>query len=80
MIGAPSLRMRPPRPRALMPAVVDAARKLSHALGLISEQPAPDQDPRTNGSPEPRRIGEFAGPWPTTSLGAAISRQHSIFR
>ena len=40
LIGAPSLRMRPPRPRALMPAVVEAARKLSYALGSISEQPA----------------------------------------
>ena len=40
LIGAPSLRMRPPRPRALMPAVVDAAQKLSHALGAVSARPA----------------------------------------
>ncbi len=39
LIGAPSLRMRPPRPRALMPAVVDAAQKLSHALGAVSARP-----------------------------------------
>jgi IclR family KDG regulon transcriptional repressor len=76
LIGAPSLRMRPPRPRALMPAVVEAARKLSHALGSISEQPAP-----TNGAADPRPAGAFSGPaWPATALGTAISRPHSIFR
>jgi DNA-binding IclR family transcriptional regulator len=87
LIGAPSLRMRPPRPRALMPAVVEAARKLSHALGLLSEQPAPSNGPLDPGRPdsgrigEPRRIGEFApSPWPATALGATISRPHSIFR
>jgi len=76
LIGSPSLRMRPPRPRALMPSVVEAARKLSHALGSISEQPAP-----TNGTMEPpRQTGAFSGAWPATALGAAISRPHSIFR
>ncbi len=78
LIGAPSLRMRPPRPRALMPAVADAARKLSHALGSISEQPpaAP-----SNGALDMRRHGEMAAsPWPSTALGTTISRPHSIFR
>jgi DNA-binding IclR family transcriptional regulator len=76
LIGAPSLRMRPPRPRALMPAVVEAARKLSHALGSISEQPA-----ATNGAVEARALSAFSGAaWPSTALGAAISRPHSIFR
>ena len=79
LIGAPSLRMRPPRPRALMPAVVEAARKLSHALGSISEQPAaaPPNEPMI----EQRRMGTFAGPaWPAQALGAVISRPHSVFR
>jgi len=77
LIGAPSLRMRPPRPRALMPAVVEAARKLSHALGSISEQPA---EP-ANGAMEARHLGAFSGPgWPATALGATISRPHSVFR
>ena len=79
LIGAPSLRMRPPRPRALMPLVVEAARKLSHALGSISEQPAaaPQSEPMI----EQRRMGTVAGPaWPAQALGAAISRPHSIFR
>lgn len=78
LIGAPSLRMRPPRPRALMPAVVEAARKLSHALGSISEQPAPEA---ANGSMQARNAGPFASSvWPATALGATISRPHSIFR
>ena len=32
-ISAPTMRMRPPRPRALVSVVQDAAAKLSHALG-----------------------------------------------
>jgi len=79
LIGSPSLRMRPPRPRALMPIVVEAARKLSHALGSISEQPATPAP--TNGQIEGRQLGAFSGPaWSATALGAAISRPHSIFR
>ncbi len=77
LIGAPSLRMRPPRPRALMPAVVEAARKLSHALGSISEQPAAGS---TNGAMESSQLGAFSGAWPANALGAAIPRPHSIFR
>jgi len=79
LIGSPSLRMRPPRPRALMPIVVEAARKLSHALGSISGEaatPAPVNVPI-----EGRQLGAFTGPaWSANALGAAISRPHSIFR
>ena len=32
-VSAASLRMRPPRPRSLVPAILDAAAKLSRALG-----------------------------------------------
>ena len=81
LIGSPSLRMRPPRPRALMPIVVEAARTLSHALGSISEQPATPAP--TNGPIEAgRQLRPFSAPdWPATAaLGAAISRPHSIFR
>jgi DNA-binding IclR family transcriptional regulator len=81
LIGAPSLRMRPPRPRALLPAVVEAARKLSHALGAISEQPeqvAPSSNPLPA---EQRRVGAFSSaPWPSAALGANITRPHTIFR
>jgi IclR family transcriptional regulator, KDG regulon repressor len=37
-VTAPSMRMRPPRPRALLPQVLEAAGRLSHALGA---PPAP---------------------------------------
>jgi IclR family KDG regulon transcriptional repressor len=46
-ISAPTMRMRPPRPRALVSVVQDAAAKLSHALGytrsetMITAQPVP---------------------------------------
>jgi IclR family KDG regulon transcriptional repressor len=40
-VGAPSMRMRPPRPRALVAQVVDAANRLSATLGA----PAAPQPP-----------------------------------
>lgn len=47
-VSAASLRMRPPRPRALVPTLLEAALKLSRALGrredsdeVIPEAPAP---------------------------------------
>jgi hypothetical protein len=60
-----------------MPAVVEAARKLSHALGSISEQPALDAADAPLQAPRP---GAFSGPWPANALGATITRPHSIFR
>jgi IclR family KDG regulon transcriptional repressor len=38
-VTAPSMRMRPPRPRALLPQVLDAAAKLSQALGAPPIEP-----------------------------------------
>jgi IclR family transcriptional regulator, KDG regulon repressor len=37
-ISAPTMRMRPPRPRALVAVVQDAAAKLSHALGYTRSE------------------------------------------
>lgn len=37
-ISAPTMRMRPPRPRALVSVVQDAAAKLSHALGYAQSE------------------------------------------
>jgi IclR family KDG regulon transcriptional repressor len=37
-ISAPTMRMRPPRPRALVSVVQDAAAKLSHALGYTRSE------------------------------------------
>ena len=77
LIAAPSLRMRPPRPRGLMPSVVDAAKKLSQALGFAIEPPA-EPRPDADTPPEPRRQPESA--WPAGAIGANIARPHSIFR
>ena len=38
-VTAPSMRMRPPRPRSLLPQVLDAAAKLSRTLGAIVPEP-----------------------------------------
>ncbi len=38
-VSAPTMRMRPPRPRALVAIVQDAAAKLSHALGHTRTEP-----------------------------------------
>ena len=38
-VGAPTMRMRPPRPRALLPVVLDAAVKLSRLLGAKVPDP-----------------------------------------
>jgi hypothetical protein len=61
-----------------MPAVVEAARKLSYALGSISEQPA--STPAISARPNPQ-LGAFtSSAWPATALGATIARPHSVFR
>jgi len=69
-ISAPSMRMRPPRPRALLPQVADAAAKLSEALGAVGK-PVQDgvlrDDPTTAG-------------WPITNTMINLARPHSIFR
>ncbi len=79
LIAAPSLRMRPPRPRALLPAVVEAARKLSEALGAEVTVPGPQAVAVVKPNPpmEPRQpVGvqnpAQAQPWrPAAPAGAA---------
>lgn len=39
-VTAPSMRMRPPRPRALLPQVLDTAGRLSRALGAAAAEAA----------------------------------------
>ncbi len=77
LIGAPSLRMRPPRPRALMPLVVEAARKLSTALGWAADSPVPEP---ANGPLDPGRPSAATGTVAAAAIGAAIARPHSVFR
>jgi DNA-binding IclR family transcriptional regulator len=71
-ISAPSMRMRPPRPRAMVAQVMDAAAKLSQMLGDPSGVAKPKSAPEHPASPAglPR--------W-NESQGAAAG-PHSIFR
>ena len=71
-ISSPSMRMRPPRPRNLLPQVLDAAAKFSAALG------APPK-PAAEGLPS----GEAAASGWTVANNSAIlapMRPHSMFR
>jgi len=69
-ISSPSMRMRPPRPRNLLPQVIEAATKLSEALGASVKpvQPGSMQDDSTP-----------AG-WPVNGGMLTTSRPHTIFR
>jgi IclR family KDG regulon transcriptional repressor len=69
-ISSPSMRMRPPRPRNLLPQVIDAAAKFSQALGAASK-PA-----------QPGLIREDSAPagWPLNGGMLTSSRPHTIFR
>jgi DNA-binding IclR family transcriptional regulator len=74
-VSAPTMRMRPPRPRALLPMVIDAAVKLSRALGA----PAAD----TTGRPaEGVRKSSHQGTAHEDAAAPALAATgpHSIFR
>lgn len=69
-ISSPSMRMRPPRPRNLLPQVMDAAVRLSQALGAAMPSPAPGL------------VQEKAAPagWSVNGAMLTTSRPHTIFR
>jgi IclR family KDG regulon transcriptional repressor len=69
-ISAPSMRMRPPRPRALLPQVIAAAAKLSEALGAVG---APGQNGLIHGE-------KVATGWQMAGSVINLTRPHSIFR
>jgi IclR family KDG regulon transcriptional repressor len=69
-ISSPSMRMRPPRPRNLLPQVMDAAAKLSQALGAPSK-PSPTGLVREDATPPG---------WPLNGGMLTSSRPHTIFR
>lgn len=75
-VGAPSMRMRPPRPRTLLPQVVDVAARLSRALG---EPEAPAAKPSGNGKASKPSSAVLHRP-PSNGHGAVASGPHSIFR
>jgi DNA-binding IclR family transcriptional regulator len=77
-VSAPTMRMRPPRPRAVLPLVLDAAAKLSHMLGAtvtdtVIARPA---DPARKGSGS-AAAGRDNG---TAAPALASPGPHSIFR
>lgn len=70
-ISAPSMRMRPPRPRNLLPQVMEAATKLSQALGAVVKPAQPGMVRDASSAP--------AG-WPVNGGMLTQSRPHTIFR
>ena len=72
-LGAPSMRMRPPRPRTLLPQVMEAASRLSQALGDQSPAGKPANGQSSAAAPAPHR-------WPGNGHGAASAGPHSMFR
>lgn len=73
-LGAPSMRMRPPRPRTLLPQVMEAAARLSQALGDRSPAPAKPANGQNSAS------ASAAHRWPGNGHGAASPGPHSMFR
>ena len=61
-ISAPTMRMRPPRPRALVSIVQDAAAKLSHALGYTRS------DTMLTAPPIPRKPGAPSWSMPSGAM------------
>ena len=72
-VSAPTMRMRPPRPRALLPMVLDAALRLSRALG--------DTAARTVDATR-KAQGASSAPGRETAAAPALAAPgpHSIFR
>jgi IclR family KDG regulon transcriptional repressor len=76
-VSAPTMRMRPPRPRALLPLVMDTALKLSRVLGAAIGA-------STDKPGEPGRKGTATGASGQDAMAAApvlaSAGPHSIFR
>jgi IclR family KDG regulon transcriptional repressor len=70
-ISSPSMRMRPPRPRNLLPQVIDAAAKLSQGLGATSKPAQPSLL---------RDDAAHPAGWPLNGGMLTSSRPHTIFR
>jgi IclR family transcriptional regulator, KDG regulon repressor len=76
-VSAPTMRMRPPRPRSLLPLVLDAAAKLSRALGAsVAETAARPADPARKGT----TAGASSQDAEAGTAVLASPGPHSIFR
>jgi len=75
-VSAPTMRMRPPRPRALLPMVLDSAAKLSRALGAIGGDAARPGSPDRKGSTSAAADADSS----TAATALASPGPHSIFR
>lgn len=75
-VSAPTMRMRPPRPRALLPMVLDSAAKLSRALGAIGGDATRTGTPDRKASTSAAAGAESS----TTAPALASPGPHSIFR
>ncbi len=73
-VSAPTMRMRPPRPRALLPMVLDAALRLSRALGDTAARTGDATRKAQGASSTPGREATAAAP------ALAAPGPHSIFR
>ncbi len=74
-VSAPTMRMRPPRPRALLPMVLDAATKLSRALGASASDTVGRTAEGGRKTPHPGSAHES-----TAAPALAATGPHSIFR
>jgi DNA-binding IclR family transcriptional regulator len=76
-VSAPTMRMRPPRPRALLPMVLDAAAKLSRALGAAG---ADAGSRSTDGTRRPATAASGGRRDDTAAPALAATGPHSMFR
>jgi IclR family KDG regulon transcriptional repressor len=74
-VSAPTMRMRPPRPRALLPVVLDAATKLSRALGAAAAPKSTDTAKVASGA-----SGSATRTTSTIAPALAAPGPHSMFR
>ena len=78
-VSAPTMRMRPPRPRALLPMVLDAAAKLSHTLGAAAGQrraSRPRGDEVRGSRPRRPTPAKRLRPWPHPDRIRSFADRH----
>jgi len=75
-VSAPTMRMRPPRPRVLLPMVLDAATKLSRMLGAT----VGDTTSRVTDAARRPATGSSSSRDTTAAPALAATGPHSIFR